>query len=127
MQLDHYSDPEKARTITVEKEVEKEVETIVEKPVNVKIERKLKDNEVIVQLNPIQLLALSKPVEHPDFIEVSNQEIKLAIKETSFWTGDLKYPGFLQSMILKRTKNTTWPCSWQIISWPQSLMKPCLN
>lgn len=90
--LDHYTEPEKARTITVEKEVEIEVEKIIEKPVEV--ERELAENELIIKLNPAQMLALKNPVLHKDFVAISNNEVQKAMQAKNWWTEKPKYPGF---------------------------------
>ena len=88
MLIDHFEDTSKPLEVVVEKEVEK----IVEKPVEV--ERNLNEKELIVSLNPVQFKALSKPLEHKRFIEISNKEIHKRLKERSFWSESLKYPGF---------------------------------
>ncbi len=61
---------------------------------NIEIERPLKDNEEVIDLNPVQFYAAQESVKAEGFIPIANEEIKKALIRKTFWSDELKYPGF---------------------------------
>ena len=66
----------------------------IENEKNIEIERPLKDNEVVLKLNPIQFYAAREPVKAEGFIDIANEDVKEALTRKTFWSDELKYPGF---------------------------------
>jgi hypothetical protein len=102
MLMDHFTDPVKEKIVevpvekVVEKIVEVPVEKIVETPVDkiIEVERPLSDNELIVTLNPVQMFALQRPFTLKGYVKLANKQIQDALKKTSFFSNELKYPDF---------------------------------